>query len=293
MEIQKTEIETLMIPVGDLVFEVVGCGEGTKLALCLHGFPESNFSWRNQLPLLASLGYKAWAPNLRGYGRSSRPLKISDYTVDKLLDDIIALIEASGCDEVTLIAHDWGGALAWVFASRKLKPLAKLIVMNCPHPVAFKSGMNFRQYMMSWYMYFFQIPYLPEWFLGRNNAMPIRRMFEKTSVNSDMFPPEVTEVYRKNAADTGALTAMLNYYRAFFRFPPRLRQLGGGVSDISVATLLIWGEQDLALSKHLAVKTNDYVDNLQTEFIPEGSHWIQQDCPDEVNRIMVEFLEKN
>lgn len=121
--------------------------------------------------------------------------------------------------------------------------------------VTFKSGMNFRQYMMSWYMCFFQIPYLPEWFLGRYNAMPIRQMFEKTSVNSDMFPPEVTEVYRKNAADTGALTAMLNYYRAFFRFPPRLRQLGGGVSDISVATLLIWGEQDLALSKHLAVKT--------------------------------------
>ena len=152
------EIKTTTLSIGDLVFGLDHCGSGRRLALCLHGFPESNFSWRYQLPLLASMGYKAWAPNLRGYGDSSRPLKVCDYAADRLLEDIEGLIELSGCDDITLISHDWGGALAWVFALRQTRPLEKLVVMNCPHPTAFKLGMNFRQYLKSWYMYFFQIP---------------------------------------------------------------------------------------------------------------------------------------
>jgi epoxide hydrolase 4 len=289
----ESVISTSLIPVGDLVFEVDSCGAGNRLVLCLHGFPESSFSWRHQLPLLASMGYKAWAPNLRGYGCSSKPLKVSDYAVDKLLEDVEGLIAVSGCDEVTLVAHDWGGALAWVYASRHVKSLKKLVVMNCPHPIAFKSDMNLRQYFMSWYMCFFQLPYLPEWFLGRNKAMPIRRMFEKTSVNKDKFPPEVTEVYRRNATRPGALSAMINYYRALFRFPPRLNALGSEHANISVPTLLIWGEKDLALSKHLAISTEKYVNGLQTEFISGGSHWIQQDCPTQVNQLLSKFLQDN
>jgi len=286
------EIKTIVLSVGDLSFEVNCCGSGRRLALCLHGFPESNFSWRYQLPLLGDMGYKAWAPNLRGYGDSSRPLKVCEYAIDRLLEDIDGLIELSGCDDITLISHDWGGALAWVFALRQTKSLTKLVVMNCPHPTAFKLGMNFRQYLKSWYMYFFQIPLIPELFFGRNKAMPIRRIFEKTSVNKGMFPSEVTEVYRKNASRPGALRAMINYYRALFRFPPKLQTEQGSSKNITVPTLLIWGEHDLALSKHLAVATDTYVDNLTLNFIPDGSHWIQQDCPEEVNRILSNFLEK-
>ena len=291
--IPEMEIKTTTLSIGDLVFGLDHCGSGRRLALCLHGFPESNFSWRYQLPLLASMGYKAWAPNLRGYGDSSRPLKVCDYAVDRLLEDIEGFIELSGCDDITLISHDWGGALAWIFALRQTRPLKKLVVMNCPYPTAFKLGMNFRQYLKSWYMYFFQIPQIPELLLGRNKAMPIRRIFEKTSVNKDMFPPEVTEVYRANASRPGALSAMINYYRALFRFPPKLPINERSSKNITVPTLLIWGEQDLALSKHLADATDAYVDNLTIQFIPEGSHWIQQDCPEEVNRILSNFLKKN
>ena len=289
-ELSSPEIKTIMVEVGELAFEVDCCGQGGKLALCLHGFPENSFSWRKQLPVLADMGFKVWAPNLRGYGNSPKPSKVSDYSVDKLLHDIVGLIDASDSDELTIIAHDWGGILAWIFASRELRPLTKLVILNCPHPVAFKSGMNLRQFLMSWYMYFFQIPYLPEWYFGRNNAMPIRRLFEKTSVNSEMFPPEVTEVYRKHAAQDGALTSMINYYRALFRYPPRMHGINQEPRKITTPTCLIWGEQDVALSKHLALKTVEFVDNSQTRFIPNGSHWIQQDCPDEVNEIMTEFL---
>ena len=286
-------IRKTMVDVGDLIFEVDCCGDSKRLALCLHGFPESSFSWRKQLPLLAQLGYTAWAPNLRGYGKSSRPTEISDYSVDQLLLDIVGLIDASGYDEVTLIAHDWGGILAWIFAARELRPLKKLVILNCPHPVAFKRSLNVRQLLMSWYMYFFQLPFLPEWYLGRNDAMPIRRMLEKTSVNSDMFPQKVTEVYRKHAAQNGTLTAMINYYRALFRYPPNMANTDSGREKITVPTLLIWGEQDLALSKGLALKTSEFVVDLRTTFIPNGSHWIQQDCPEEVNKLMSEFLSIN
>jgi pimeloyl-ACP methyl ester carboxylesterase len=291
--LSSSEIETVMVEIGELSFEVDCCGEGGKLALCLHGFPENNFSWRKQLPVLADMGYKVWAPNLRGYGNSYKPAKVSDYSIEKLLNDIVGLIDASDSDEVTIIAHDWGGILAWIFASRELKPLKSLVIMNCPHPVAFKRGLNLRQLLMSWYMYFFQIPFLPEWYLGRNNAMPIRRMLEKTSVNSDMFPQKVTEVYRKHAAQNGTLTAMINYYRALFRYPPKMTNADSSGEKITVPTLLIWGEQDLALSKDLALKTSEFVVDLQTKFIPNGSHWIQQDCPEEVNKLMIEFLSIN
>jgi pimeloyl-ACP methyl ester carboxylesterase len=120
-------IETVMA--GGHPFEVAMAGSGDHLALCLHGFPELHYSWRHQIPLLAQLGYRVWAPNLRGYGASYRPPQIDDYRVAALLGDVAALVDASGASRLTLIAHDWGGALAWYFAIRKVRPLDRLVVM--------------------------------------------------------------------------------------------------------------------------------------------------------------------
>src|SRR5947209_15738221 len=110
-----------------LTFEVDVCGDGPRLALCLHGFPECAYSWRYQLPFLARLGYTAWAPNLRGYGHSSRPPRVADYALDCLLADVAGLIDAAGKRSTLLIGHDWGGAVAWFFALRQLRPLQGLI----------------------------------------------------------------------------------------------------------------------------------------------------------------------
>ena len=133
-------IETIMA--GGHPFEVATAGRGDHLALCLHGFPELHYSWRHPIPLLADMGYRVWAPNLRGYGASYRPQSVEDYRLDHLLGDVAALVDASGAARVTLIAHDWGGALAWYFAIRRLRPIERLVVMNLPHPLCLQEALR-------------------------------------------------------------------------------------------------------------------------------------------------------
>jgi epoxide hydrolase 4 len=282
---------TEFILANGLRFEVDICGSGNKLALCLHGFPEHAYSWRHQLPLLAGMGFHAWAPNLRGYGNSSRPGKITDYAMKHLLDDVAGLIDASEADEVTLIAHDWGGAIAWEFALRRIRPLRRLVVMNIPHPALFEQGVrHWAQFRRSWYILFFQIPWLPEWALGRDGARAIGEAFRGMAVDKSRFPPEVLEVYRRNALQPGALTAMLNYYRAIFRSSERPKN-ARAPGKLDVPTLMIWGEQDTALGKELTYGTGDLVSDFTLHYLPGVSHWVQQEAPEKVNEILRQWLE--
>lgn len=284
-------IETIFVAANNLKFEVDQCGDGERLALCLHGFPEHSFSWRYQLPMLAALGYKAWAPNLRGYGNSSRPPFIEDYSMPRLLEDVACLIDASGCKETVLIAHDWGAVIAWQFAMQKVRPLSKLIICNVPHPGpmqrALRSG--FAQLKKSWYVFFFQLPRLPEFLLGRNHARGVAEAIAGSAVRKEQFPEEVLEVYRRNAAQPGALTAMINYYRALLRGGGG-RAPQGGYPLIEIPTLMIWGEEDVALTKESTYGTEEYVKDLTIRYLPRVSHWVQQEAPEIVNAMMSAFL---
>src|SRR4051812_39466117 len=160
-------------------FAVDEAGEGDRLALCLHGFPESRFSWRWQLPLLAGLGYRVWAPDLRGYGETEpKPADVASYRIDRLMEDVAALIDASGARSVTLIGHDWGAGLAWTFAANAVRPLERLVIMNVPHPAVMAAshrGGNWAQLRRSWYMFFFQLPGLPEAVTLANDARAVRQ----------------------------------------------------------------------------------------------------------------------
>jgi pimeloyl-ACP methyl ester carboxylesterase len=211
-------VETLFVEANGLRFEVDACGRGDRLALLLHGFPECAFSWRYQIPLLADLGYRVWAPNQRGYGRTTRPPCVADYAPHHLVADVAALVDASGARTVTLIGHDWGAAVAWLFASGAVRPLERLVIMNVPHPAIFAQQLRRpRQALRSWYILFFQLPWLPERMLRLNRAEPIARAFRASAAHPDRFPSDVTDVYRRNALQPGALTAMLNWYRALPR----------------------------------------------------------------------------
>ncbi len=270
-----------------LRFEVAEAGSGDRLALLLHGWPELNFSWRHQMPLLAAMGYRVWAPNQRGYGASSRPEGVAAYSVDNLVADAAALIDESGASEVTLIGHDWGAAVAWFFAIRQARPLAKLVILNVPHPACMARELKtWKQLSKSWYIFFFQIPRLPEWLLTRDDAAAIRRAFKGSAVNKARFPRADLEVYAKSAQRPGAMTAMLNWYRAAFR--------GGVVKAdypvIETPTLLIWGEQDVALDIATLDGTDRFVRDLTVRRLPDASHWVQQDVPDEVNGILEGWL---
>ncbi len=275
-----------------LHFKVRACGEGDRLALFLHGFPESSFSWRYQLPLLAELGYLAWAPDLRGYADSDRPQGIDEYSIEKLMDDVAGLIDASGARETVLLSHDWGGVIAWFFALRRLRPLERLVVMNLPHPAVFQRALRrgWKQRLSSWYALFFQLPRLPELALGARNAAMVGAGFRNMAIDKSRFPDEVLDVYRQAAQQPGALTAMVNYYRALVRGGGSRRQLSLGFPKIETPTLMIWGEEDRALSKLTTYGTEEFVPNLTLRYLPDVSHWVQQEAPETVNAMLEAWL---
>jgi pimeloyl-ACP methyl ester carboxylesterase len=282
-------LRTVFVEANGLTFEVDQCGSGDKLALCLHGFPETSFSWRHQLPMLADLGYEVWAPNMRGYGKSSRPAYVEDYAMPLLLADIAELIDVAGKTEVVLLAHDWGAVIAWEFAIQKIRPLQKLIICNVPHPAAARDAFSFAQLVKSWYVLFFQIPRLPEKLLGRQGAKPIADIFINSTLAPQRFPPEVVAVYQANAAQPGALTAMINYYRALLQHRTKAKR-DKTTPLIDTPTLIVWGEGDTALGKELTYPTEKYVPNLQIRYLSDVSHWVQQEAPEVTNAMIEAFL---
>ena len=288
-DLDKSGIETEFIEAGDLRFEVLTCGDqkSDRLALLLHGFPEHAYSWRYQMPVLANLGYKVWAPNQRGYGNTTRPKGRDAYRLDRLLEDVVALIDASGARTVTLVSHDWGGIVGWFFALRQVRPLERFIVMNLPHPRRFADALKHKsQRKRSRYAAFFQLPWLPEFLFRMRGAKAIGDAFYGMAVDKSRFPDEVLDVYRKAALAPGALTAMLNWYRA---------NLFEGTFDLDfpvleTPTLMVWGEEDAALGVEMTDRTDELVRDFTLRRIPNVSHWVQQEAPEAVNEIVEAWL---
>jgi pimeloyl-ACP methyl ester carboxylesterase len=288
---EPTAIRHEFVQANGVRFHVATCGEGDRLALCLHGFPECWYSWRYQLPLLARLGYRAWAPDLRGYGESERPPQREDYAIEALLADVAGLIDASGARSTILLAHDWGGIIAWYFAMRRLRPLERLVMMNIPHPALMERALRtWRQLARSWYVFLFQIPRLPEALLRARNYRAIGDAFRNMAIDKSRFPDAVLQVYRDNAARPGALTAMINYYRAAIRGGGGRRQQRLGYPVIDTPTLMIWGEHDVALGKETTYGTERFVPNLTVRYLPNVSHWVQQEAPETVNAMLEAWL---
>jgi epoxide hydrolase 4 len=266
---------------------------GNKLAVLLHGFPESNHSWRFQIPLLVKLGYEVWAPNLRGYGHSSKPPNMRDYAIEHLIEDVAQLIDqASNGRTVTLIAHDWGALIAWAFAASNLRPLERLVILNVPHPARLAEGLRtWRQLKKSWYVFFFQLPRLPERLLAAGEARAIGRAFSALAMDQTNFGPEVLQVYRETALIPGALTAMVNYYRAAAQTPGFANFAREKVAEITVPTLMIWGEEDLALGVELTDGYDGLVQDFTLVRLKGVGHWVQQEAPEKVNAHLKAWLD--
>jgi len=291
-DLLDSRIETVVVKANGINFEVDTCGEGDCLALCLHGFPEHSVSWRFQMPMLAELGYKVWAPNLRGYGNSDTPSELQAYSLEVLMEDVASLIEVSGCSEVVLIAHDWGAVIAWHFVMRQSEQVKKLIICNVPHPVPASAALadGWAQLKKSWYIFFFQLPWLPEWLMVQNKD-GLGRMISESATHPENFPPDVIDFYNENASRPKNLTAMLNYYRALVRGGGAARQRRLGYPVISVPTLMVWGEADTALGVETTYGTDAQVSDLTIRYLPGISHWVQQDAPDSVNAMLSAFLQ--
>ena len=261
-------------------------GEGPLIVL-LHGFPEFWYSWRYQIPFLAGHGYWVVAPDLRGYNNTDRPRK--GYDIPTLLRDIEGLIKGLGQQKAVIVGHDWGGALAWSFAINYPSMTERLIVMNAPHPAAMMREMRtIKQLRKSWYIFAFQLPWLPEYLLGRNHAYEIGRMLRGAAFQKTAFPVEEMAKYQEAMSRPGAIKAALSYYRQLFRHPPV--SFNRSDTRISAPTLLIWGEQDIALGIELTTGLERWVNDIEIKRIPDSGHWVQQEQPDKVNQYMLEFL---
>ena len=262
----------------------VEAGAGPVVVL-LHGFPEFWWEWRHQIPALAQAGFRAVAPDLRGYNLSEKPDGVSAYRIEQLVGDVQGLIRHLGVERAHVVGHDWGGLIAWWLAMTAPERVDRLVVINAPHPEAFRRElMTPDQMLRSWYAAAFQVPVLPEAAFRATDFALLERIFRASSVRPGAYTDEDIRRYREAAARPGAISAMINYYRAAARHPHPPTQ------TITRPTLLIWGEQDQALTSRLAEGLDEWVPGIRVERIPEASHWVPAEAPDRVNALLSGFL---
>jgi pimeloyl-ACP methyl ester carboxylesterase len=264
------------------------CAEAGRgpLVLLLHGFPEHWASWRYQMPALAEAGFHAVAPDLRGYGESDKPRGLDAYRIDVLAEDVARLVTALGADRAAVVGHDWGGALGWYAAMWHPERVSRLAVLDCPHPSRMAQALRTaRQWRRSWYAMVFQVPVLPEILLRANDFALLRLIFRRDPVRKGAYSAEDIEGIVRAAARPGALTAMIDWYRASLRRRPHKKWL-----PIAQPVQIIWGERDRYLPSELAVADPKWVPDQRLLRIAEASHWVQADAPERVNEALLEFL---
>lgn len=266
----------------------VEAGHG-PLVVLLHGFPEFWYAWRHQIPVLAGGGCRVIALDQRGYNTSDKPAAVAAYRLDRLVDDVVGIIRAAGEDSAIIVGHDWGGAIAWSLAMAHPDAVRRLVVLNGPHPRrVFEEFRTAAQLRRSWYVFFFQLPWVPEWLIRRGNFRALDLVLTRDPARRGAFTAADIAAYRSAIAQPGALTAAINYYRALFRSNPF--RLYHALRPIDCPTLLIWGERDRYLGRDFTEHLEPWVADLRVARIPEASHWVQADAPERVNALMLEFL---
>ena len=273
---------------GDVRLHYVEAGEG-PLVLLLHGFPQFWYEWRHQIPALVEAGFRVVAPDMRGYNLSDKPPGVRAYRVELLARDVERLILACGERTATVVGHDWGAIVAWIAAMRYPGHVERLAILNVPHPARFLDGLlSPVQLLRSSYMFFFQIPRLPEEVICAGDFALLRSALLRDPVRPGTFAAEDIERYVRALARPGARTATLNYYRALLRKPWEMRAL---LQRIEAPVLVIWGERDRFLSRRLAEPPRLWVPNLlRVERLQDASHWVAEDRPLEVNTPLLDFL---
>ncbi|MFC4736795.1 alpha/beta fold hydrolase [Bacillus daqingensis] len=257
-----------------------------ELVVLLHGFPEFWYGWRHQIEALAEAGYRVAVPDQRGYNLSSKPDGASLYTVDLLRDDVAGLIEQLGYQEAYWVGHDWGGAVAWYAAATKPKLVKKLTAINIPYPGAMgKALLRYPpQLLKSLYMAFFQIPELPEKLMQTDDLEQMKKGIAMAA-NPGAFTEDDLDRYKTAWAQPGALTGMLNWYRAIWRKEIR-------PDLVQVPVRILWGLGDPFLHKTTAKVSLEYCAKGELIYIDDATHWVHHEQPDVINRLMLEFLQQ-
>ncbi|MGL4651864.1 MAG: alpha/beta fold hydrolase [Caldilineaceae bacterium] len=257
------------------------------LVLLLHGFPTFWYDWRHQIPALVAAGYRVWAPDQRGYNISDKPKSVRSYNLNTLADDVAGLIDAAGVEKATVIGHDWGAGVAWWMAQRHPQRLHRVAILNVPHPSLLlrKIFTSLKQASRSTYAVYFQLPWLPEASMAAGNWSGLSDSVRRTALRGT-FGDEEMEHYRTAWNQPGAMTAMLNWYRAAARYLPEVQ-----ARRIRVPVMVIWGNRDFALERDLAQESLALCDDGRLFWVQEATHWVHLDVPGVVNRLLLDFLD--
>ena len=291
-----SELEHNYATINGIRMHYVESGSG-ELVILLHGFPDCWYTWRHQIKAL-STKYHVIAPDMRGYNETDNT---GPFDIETLREDVIQLINHFGSKQAHVIGHDWGGAIAWSLAISNPKVVQTLGICNIPHPANFFKGLRtFAQFKRSWYIFFFQIPFLPEKFLARNNYQQFARSMYGIGPNTDEDSNFYVDSWQKYGLSGG-----INWYRAMARniFLRGVQQKGGSFfsptvenlnksMQVAARTTMIWGEKDFALGKELTFNTDQYVPNLTISYLPDVGHFVQQEAPETVNKLLLEHLSK-
>ncbi|MCO4746662.1 MAG: alpha/beta hydrolase [Proteobacteria bacterium] len=266
---------------------VAGPEDGPMVVL-LHGFPEFWYCWRHQIPALVEAGYRVIAPNLRGYEHSDKPRGVKHYGIDDLADDVAGLLNHYGADKAPIIGHDWGGAITWHFGHRHPDRASRLAVLNCPHPDTIREALfkDSAQRKRSWYIFMFQLPFIPERYIAKNNYASAWAAMAKKASNRGVFTDADRAVYTEAWSQPYALTAMLNYYRASIRVPPAPRR----AETIPAPLLLIWGTADHALGESMIDPSLAHAEDARVKRLDGISHWVNVDAAEDVNAALLSWL---
>lgn len=267
----------------------VEAGEG-PLVVLLHGFPELWYSWRHQIPALVEAGYRVIAPDMRGYNLSDKPAGVAAYASSELTADVAALIQAAGVERAAaVVGHDWGAGVAWPFAMRYPELLERLVILNGPHPATMLAALRTpRQLRKSWYMFFFQIPMLPELLMRWTDYAPLRASVKNDPCRPGAVTDDELARYLEAWSQPGALTATINYYRAALRPSSLLKS--GKPPRVDTPVLIIWGEHDRYLGPEVAMPDPELAPNVRLVRIPDASHFAHYDRPEKVNQLLLDFL---
>ncbi|GMR49462.1 hypothetical protein PMAYCL1PPCAC_19657, partial [Pristionchus mayeri] len=280
-----------LLPSGVNMHYVEAGEQSAPLMVLIHGFPEFWYTWRFQIEHFKDR-YRVVAVDQRGYGESTKPPKIADYSQTLLAKDIDDLIHELGYSDAVVVGHDWGAFVAWAHAILFPKSVRRLIICNVPHQAAFGHLLktNDRQWKMSWYMFFFQSPCVPEALIAADDFKSLEEAFwsRKDGLrNKANFTSEDMEAWKHTFSEPDCLRSAINYYRCKFQYPEDYKY----EQKCTVKTLILWGEEDPFLVKEGAtLSAHEWCEDATLHFIPGASHWIQQDEPDVVNKHIDEFL---
>lgn len=282
-------LETIFSQNANIRLHAVAAGpKDGPVVVLLHGFPEFWYGWRKQIEPLAAAGFRVIVPDQRGYNLSSKPSGVASYALTELVSDVIAIADQLGQNKIFLAGHDWGAAVAWSTAILHPHRIAKLVVLNVPHPSVMRKFLSTRigQLFRSWYMFFFQLPWLPETLFSVDDyQIGVRALLRSSRAGT--FSLEDLAQYRMAWSQPGALTAMINWYRALFRYRTKFPD-----RTAHIPTRILWGERDAFLMLEMAKESLRYCTDAELYTFADATHWLQHEEPARVSELLIDFFRR-